>query len=484
VKYSIIIPTYNHCDDLLKPCVESIFAHTHMDQVQLIICANGCTDNTSYYLQRLKNQFDRLGFANHFLVITHEHAMGFAAACNQGIKLSTGDRVVLLNNDCVLQSQHTHAWLDTLNAPFEQDAQVGITCTLKLHSDVTQREFAPFFCVMIDRKVINQVGVLNENYSVGGAEDMEYCWLTELAGFNIVNVDNPEYVPDANIYVGQFPLYHKAEGTMHDVTLVSDWTGTFERNKHILHQKVNQTHVTSACETVDQVAAKYAWLANKTTEAPALFKEVITTNTYKLQPVHVINRSVIDVGANLGMFSIMCAALGSPQVLACEPVSSTHELLTNNVHQAQLQNQIQCVKAAITGAAQGPIMMGMHADSGKNSLYDVGTHAELVPTQTLDHLVSSCVHSEILLKMDCEGAEYDILLDSEDHVFDRIKVIMMETHGDLHPTHKGIPLLHDRLHILGFTQQSYQPYGIWWYDASGTAVKWEPLNMSIELWSK
>lgn len=484
MKYSIIIPTYNHCDDLLKPCVESVLAHTHMDQVQLIICANGCTDNTSYYLQRLKNQFDRLGFADHFLMITHEHALGFAAACNQGIRMATCDRVVLLNNDCVLQTQVTHAWLDTLNTPFEQDAQVGITCTLKLHSDVTQREYAPFFCVMIDRKVIHQVGMLNESHTVGSAADQEYCWRTEQAGFQIVNVDTPEYVPDVNVHVGQFPLYHKGAGTMQDVPLISDWASTFEHNKHPPHQNMSDLPVNTSCETVDQVAAKYAWLANANTEAPALFKEVIVTNTYRLEPAHVINRSVIDVGANMGMFSIMCAALGSPQVLACEPVGSTVDLLTHHVNQAQLQNQIHCVRAAITGAVQGPVAMGMHADSGKNSLYEVGTHAELVPSQTLAQMVTACEQSEILLKMDCEGAEYDILLDSEDSVFDRIKIIMMETHGDLHSTHKGIPLLHDRLHALGFKQQNYQPYGIWWYDSAGTPVRWEPLNMSIELWGK
>lgn len=30
-KYSIVIPTYNHCDDLLRPCVESIYKYTDME---------------------------------------------------------------------------------------------------------------------------------------------------------------------------------------------------------------------------------------------------------------------------------------------------------------------------------------------------------------------------------------------------------------------------------------------------------------------
>lgn len=477
MKYSIVIPTHNHCDDLLKPCVESVLAHTHMDQVQLIICANGCTDNTSYYLQRLKNQFDRLGFADHFQVITTQHALGFAAACNQGLRVATGDRVVILHNDCVLQAQNTHTWLHILNAPFDQDAATGITCTLELPLHVHTQSYVPFFCVMMDRKVIQQVGMLNDTLQMPHAVDTEYCHRVQQAGFKIVNVDTTEYLPDAHVHVGKFPVYHKGGGSVQAVSFMPDVNPVFEQN-------TLPPQAFTPCVTAAQVAAKYAWLANVNTEAPELFKEVIATNTYKLEPAHVINRSVIDVGANLGMFSIMCAALGAPQVWACEPVSSTHDMLMQHTQRAQLQDRIHTVRAAITGAVQGPVMMGMHADSGKNSLYDVGTHAEMVPTRTLAQLVSECTQDQILLKMDCEGAEYDILLDSHASTFDRIHTIMMETHGDMHPTHKGLPVLHDRLTQLGFKQLDYQPYGIWWYDASGTPVRWEPLNMSIELWNK
>jgi len=54
MKYSIVIPTYNHCEDLLKPCLESIFKYTDMTDVELVISANGCKDGTSDYLKALK----------------------------------------------------------------------------------------------------------------------------------------------------------------------------------------------------------------------------------------------------------------------------------------------------------------------------------------------------------------------------------------------------------------------------------------------
>jgi glycosyltransferase involved in cell wall biosynthesis len=45
-KYSIVIPTYNHLEDCLKPCIESIIQHTDLQDVEIIIVANGCTDDT------------------------------------------------------------------------------------------------------------------------------------------------------------------------------------------------------------------------------------------------------------------------------------------------------------------------------------------------------------------------------------------------------------------------------------------------------
>ena len=69
MKYSVVIPTYNHCDDLLKPCIESIFKYTNLKDIELIISANGCSDNTSQYLDELRYKFNQLNLANHFLCL-------------------------------------------------------------------------------------------------------------------------------------------------------------------------------------------------------------------------------------------------------------------------------------------------------------------------------------------------------------------------------------------------------------------------------
>ena len=64
-KYSIIIPTYNHCKDLLEPCINSVLRYTNMTNVELVVSANGCVDNTWDYLQGLKQQFASIGMSDH-----------------------------------------------------------------------------------------------------------------------------------------------------------------------------------------------------------------------------------------------------------------------------------------------------------------------------------------------------------------------------------------------------------------------------------
>ena len=45
MKYSVVIPTYNHCDDFLKPCIESIAQYSDLPDIELIVSANGLQDD-------------------------------------------------------------------------------------------------------------------------------------------------------------------------------------------------------------------------------------------------------------------------------------------------------------------------------------------------------------------------------------------------------------------------------------------------------
>jgi GT2 family glycosyltransferase len=238
MKYSIVIPTYNHCDKYLKPCVDSILKYSNIEDIELIISYNGCTDETKHYVTYLTRMFEQKGLGDNIKYFGTEKPLGYSKATNIGINLATAEKIVLLNNDTVLLEQPKNNWLELLEAPFLSNPKCGISCVIKGPSEPANRMFAIFFCVMIDRKVFDKIGLLNEEYGVGGGEDTEFCIEAENAGFEVCEVLNKEWTEGQ--YVGEFPIYHKGEGTMHDPNLVQGWDNIFLINSLKLAKKYNR----------------------------------------------------------------------------------------------------------------------------------------------------------------------------------------------------------------------------------------------------
>lgn len=89
---SIVTITY-WTGDVLERCVESL---RRQMADEIILIDNGNPDDVSARLDKLSNQDSRLH------VIRPGRNTGFAAGCNIGASLATGDFIVLVNPDCVL----------------------------------------------------------------------------------------------------------------------------------------------------------------------------------------------------------------------------------------------------------------------------------------------------------------------------------------------------------------------------------------------
>ena len=265
MKYSIVIPTYNNCEKYLKPCIDSIIKHTDMENVELIVSANGCTDNTKAYLDYLKTAIPNLD------VVWNYNAVGFAKAVNAGILLAKTERIVLLNNDTIILDNN---WLEKL------DAGGDISTVWTQWSDITQQRFGVFFCVMIYADVFQRIGLLNEEYETGGCEDIEFCYKARWNGIKI----------HANWDDGTFPIYHKAEGTVHDPELVSDWSNVFLKNELKLAQKYN--------------VEWYKWRLSNNYERAVFLKDDPVfpreTQRYEWAAQNILPGSVLEIGCSTG----------------------------------------------------------------------------------------------------------------------------------------------------------------------------------------
>ncbi len=271
IKFSIIIPTKNHLDDCLIPCLESIKQYTYLNNVEIIVVANGCEDATSKYVKDLGDPFKLLWF---------NETLGYTRAINEGIKVSKGEYVILLNNDTCLLDQDKNSWIKMLMDPFIKDIKIGITGPSKKWEQSIKKSFIIFFCAMIKREVIDKIGMLNEIFSPGGGEDIDYCIRAMQAGYNI------EQVPSKNILegeekfmVGSFPIYHIGEVTVKEI---KNWEGGFQKNMEEIEKRYKDEKVGIVMPIYNSIKT-----LNRTVNA-------IINQTYKNWELFIINDGSTD----------------------------------------------------------------------------------------------------------------------------------------------------------------------------------------------
>ncbi|MBX3027484.1 FkbM family methyltransferase [bacterium] len=160
-----------------------------------------------------------------------------------------------------------------------------------------------------------------------------------------------------------------------------------------------------------------------------LYKEIVYKDDYRLRrdplPPGAV---VIDVGANIGMFALHVAAdHGAARVLAFEPFPESFALLQRNAARNRL-DAIQPIPLAIAGQA-GTRELHMQGRHGVHSLFGTSGEAVRIECITLaDALARYDVARCDFLKLDCEGAEYEILLDAPSDAYARIRRIALEYH--------------------------------------------------------
>jgi len=111
------------------------------------------------------------------LLLVKNNFRGFAKAVNKGLKIVKDNKVyggcVLLNDDVIINDK---IWLDRLiKAPGDI---IGCQGALKIC-------YIPFWCVYIKRKVIEKIGLLDEQFLIGEWEDTDYCIRAIEAGFKV-----------------------------------------------------------------------------------------------------------------------------------------------------------------------------------------------------------------------------------------------------------------------------------------------------------
>jgi FkbM family methyltransferase len=153
--------------------------------------------------------------------------------------------------------------------------------------------------------------------------------------------------------------------------------------------------------------------------------------------------TVIDIGANIGSFSVFAAWLEpTSRVLCAEPLHENFALLQRNIEANGLKN-VESLKVAVMAEA-GEIVIYHGSDQAEGSSSVLGSdvvdasRGETVRAISFADLMARVERCDFL-KIDCEGAEFDFLLSAAAADLRKVRKIVMEYH-DLHPTltHKDL----------------------------------------------
>lgn len=193
-KTSIIIPTYNG-RELLKDCIYSIKEHTN-EPHEIIVVDNGSTDGTLDFCRQEGITFLSLPINT-----------GYPAACNKGLRMATGDALLLLNNDIIVAKN----WLGNMLKCLYSASDIGIVGPLTNYASGKQQINIPYtnvedmanrfnkpnsrkwrktdrivgLCFLFKRELMERIGLLDERFSPGHYEDDDYCYRAKSAGYQL-----------------------------------------------------------------------------------------------------------------------------------------------------------------------------------------------------------------------------------------------------------------------------------------------------------
>lgn len=145
--------------------------------------------------------------------------------------------------------------------------------------------------------------------------------------------------------------------------------------------------------------------------------------------------TVIDVGAQIGTFSVHAGSLAQGvRVLSFEPLSDNYRLLERNIELNGQGGRVRAFNSGV-GAESGRSRLYLNArNSGGHSMFGEGPSVE-IDLFTLEQVFEiNQVERCDFLKLDCEGAEYQILHEAPTSILDVIQSISLEyhaVHGDV-----------------------------------------------------
>lgn len=175
--------------------------------------------------------------------------------------------------------------------------------------------------------------------------------------------------------------------------------------------------------------------------------------------LHLLSESdlFVDVGANIGSYTILAGGAVGAQCISVEPIKSTFQLLDGNINLNRLSSHVHALNMGI-GKEKGVLRFTAGLDTVNHVLSDseqVDNVVE-VPVISLNDLLKD--REPVLIKIDVEGFETNVIAGA-DKILSRptLLAVIMELNGSGDRYGFDESTLHVKILSFGFETYTYSP---------------------------
>jgi FkbM family methyltransferase len=188
-----------------------------------------------------------------------------------------------------------------------------------------------------------------------------------------------------------------------------------------------------------------------------ILAENLLAKQYRLSEVVENGDVIVDIGAHIGIFAIMAAQMRvGVKVFAYEPETDNFALLVDNVKLNPKLSITIFNKAVSTQNTKKRLYLSCD-NTGAHSLFGHGNKCEIVECVNLGAILDALPDKRIdLLKLDCEGSEFEILMNATAKELQSIQRIIMEVHETTYTSCYRTDALLKRLATEGFSVNVYK----------------------------
>jgi FkbM family methyltransferase len=166
----------------------------------------------------------------------------------------------------------------------------------------------------------------------------------------------------------------------------------------------------------------------------------------------------VDVGANIGVYTILAGAVVGAQCLAIEPVPAAFSRLIDNINLNSIAENVRAFNIGV-GRENRSLEFTTTLDSQNHVVMDGDDQADTVqvPVKRLDDIIGEREPS--LVKIDVEGFEAAVVAGGKEVLSrESLVAVIMELNGNGKRYGYKEPTLHQSMTGYGFRSFSYDPF--------------------------